>query len=67
MDMKRKSFGRRESACAPILRATKITDNTKVPIQAVQQKPVAERINILRQDLGPSSLVDILKGMIRRR
>lgn len=66
MDMKRKSFGRRESACASSLRVTKVTDNTKVPFQAVQQKPKAERINILRQDLGPGSLIDILKGMIRR-
>ena len=43
MDMKRKSFGRRESACASSLRVTKVTDNTKVPFQAVQQKPKAER------------------------
>lgn len=32
----------------------------------MQQKPQTERINILRQDLGSSNLIDILKEMIRR-
>ncbi len=64
--MKPKPFGRREPVCAPGPRATKAAGNTEAPMQARQQEPRTERINILRQDLGPSNLVDILKGMIRR-
>lgn len=65
MDTKQKPFGRKGVGVLDV-RVTGAEKNSKASMQIVQVQSKRERASILRQDLGSSSLIDVLKGMIRR-
>lgn len=57
--MKQKPFGRRNSACAS-------DPHAKAAPRVAHRKTETERISIIRKDLRSSSLIDMLKEMMRR-